>query len=101
MHLGNFPTRSIQQHKTEWLYYRIISDYTGHTPYNVYETMTEMFLRSVNELNEPCIIKPTSLNTQHHNFYMEQIRVFFAEFGLILPDPNFENSKDYVLKKIK
>lgn len=101
MQLGNFPNRTMQQHKTEWLYYRIVSDYTGHTPYFIYECMCKEFLRSLNEFGDECVIKPTSLNTQHHNFYMEQIRMFFAEFDLILPDPKKNIGKEYTNKVIK
>lgn len=97
MEIYEYPDRTIEQHKSEWLYYQMISDFTGHTAYEVYEYMAGRILRVVDEDGELGYIKPTSLNTVHHNLYMEQIRMIAAvELNLILPDPD----KKYILRNI-
>ena len=86
MELHQYPLRSYKQHKAEWLYYQIISDITGHTPYEVYTIMVKRLLKTIDENGEIAYYKPATLNTYLHNQYMEQIRLISIEFGIILPD---------------
>lgn len=82
-----YPLRSIDQHNTEWMYYHILSMYCGHTAYEIYEVLANKYLKAVDEFGNIGFIRPTSLNTLMHNNYLEQVRVFASEFGVILPDP--------------
>lgn len=88
MDVFDYPIRSIQQHNTEWMYYQLISDFTGHSAYEIYEQIASEVLKVVCEDGEIGYIRPTSLNTLHHNQYLERIRQFGAELGIILPDPD-------------
>ena len=63
--------------------------------------MALRFLKIVLEDGTLGVIKPTSLNTYHHNIYMEQIRAFMALHGTILPDPTKDPGKQYATKKAR
>ena len=80
--------RSLKQHKFEWLVYRFIAYQTFDTPYNVYEGLSDMFLKEIDETGNLITRKPSNLSATEHNYYMEQIRVFFAEMDLYIPYPN-------------
>lgn len=100
MEIYEYPKRSIEQHNSEWLYYQMISDATGHSAYEVYEYMASRILRVIDEDGEMGYVKPTSLNTVHHNLYMEQIRQIAAvELNIILPDPDKKYKLNNIIKK--
>lgn len=94
--------RSLQQHRSEWMYYRMIAEYTGHTPYEVYTILSRRFLLVIDENGGYSITKPTSLSTVEHNDYMERIRALMAtEFDFVLPDPDASVFiENYVYKKL-
>lgn len=95
------PKRTEQQHNTEWFYYQYISDFTGHTAYEVYEILTRLILLCVDPDGHLAVIKPNSLNTIEHNNYMEQIRAIMSkELNLILPDPQVIITRDHKTKKL-
>jgi len=83
-----FPLRSLDQHNYEWLVYRMISDITGHTIYEIYQICAMRFLKVIDASGNLCFVKPSSLNTLHHKYYMIQIQAFYAKFGIIIPDPD-------------
>jgi len=87
MEIYEHPKRSIEQHRSEWLYYQIIAHSTGHTAYEIYERIASEILKVVLEDGEVGYIRPATLNTMLHNEYMEQVRWYAAEIGIILPDP--------------
>jgi len=39
MNYEEYPKRSIEQHKAEWMYYNIIANETGCNPYDAYQNM--------------------------------------------------------------
>lgn len=101
MEAEKHPLRTIKQHRTEWMYYQIISNYTGHTPYEVYNNIAGRILKVVCDDGEQGYIRPASLDPTQHNLYMEQVRVFAAEYGIILPDPETEDIFKHEYKKQK
>lgn len=101
MEYFEYPQRSMEQHRTEWMYYQMISNQTGHSAYEVYENIASRLLKVVCEDGKIGYIRPTSLNSFDHNIYMERIRVFMAEFGVILPDPESGIKLNHVFKKPK
>lgn len=96
-----YPLRSIEQHNSEWLYYQMIANGTGHTAYEVYEIIAAELLKVICDDGEIGYIKPATLNSFDHNQYMERIRVFMAEFGVILPDPDKKIKLNHQTKKSK
>lgn len=78
--------RTADQHRAEWFYYTVIANDTGHTAYEVYEMMVRMFLKIVNEQGAVAYYKPAFLSIKQHSNYLDQIQVFMAEFGVILPE---------------
>lgn len=100
MYLDQYPKRTIKQHNTEWLYYQIISDSTGHTPYEIYDNMSRRFLKVILEDGGLGIIRPTSLNTYHHNLYLLQVQAWAATYDIILPDPTTDPGEQYATKRL-
>lgn len=92
--------RSIKQHRSEWLYYRIVASYTGFTAYQVYMIMAKKFLLCIDEDGDLAIIKPVCLTVSEHNDYMEQIRKYMYLFGVKLPYPNEDTEYEFITKKI-
>jgi hypothetical protein len=101
MDIHEYPPRSIEQHRAEWLYYQIIAESTWHTAYEIYENMALRLLKVLDYEGEIFIIKPSSLNTLQHNNYMERIRAEMAEIGIILPDPTKDIDLQQKTRKIK
>ena len=99
--MKTYEARSIAQHNTEWLYYQIIADETGHSAYEIYENMASRLLKVIDYEGDLCYIKPSSLNTMQHNNYTECVRLIAAEFGIILPDPTHDIAQHYKLKKLR
>jgi len=101
MQINEYPIRSLKQHNTEWMYYQMIADETGHTAYEIYENIASNILKVISEDGEIGYVRPTSLNSYHHNHYMERIRCLAAEIGIILPDPSTEIELNHKIKKPK
>lgn len=96
-----YPKRTEQQHNTEWLYYQIMAKASGHTAYEIYENMAMRILKVVDEDGDIGFVKPSCLNTMHHNLYLEQVRMVAAEFDIWLPDPETNVNLQYTVKKRK
>ena len=101
MNYDDFPKRSMDQHRAEWMYYQIIADKTGCDAYDVYQNMALRILKVELEDGSLGYIKPSTLNSKHHNEYMEKIRAQMAEFDIILPDPSTEMECKYEFKKFR
>lgn len=96
----NIENRTIAQHNTEWLYYRIIADVTGNTAYEIYENMAMRLLKVIDEDGDLAFIKPNSLKVTEHNKYLECIVCIAAEFGILLPEPTQDTTSHYRFKKL-
>lgn len=101
MEVFEYPLRTKEQHNTEWLYYQIIADCTGHKAYEIYENMALRILKVIDEDGDIGFIKPSSLNTYHHSLYLERLRCEAMEFNIFLPEPTKEIDMKFKVKKFK
>lgn len=93
--------RTQEQHLTEWLYYSIIADVSGMLPYDVYMAMSIKFLKCKDYDGDDAVIRTSSLSIREHYNYLQNIIVYMAEFGFILPEPTLDIKAQYKFKKIK
>ena len=92
--------RSKEQHNYEWLCYQIIAEVTGHTAYEVYENMAARLLKIIDEDGDLAFIKPSSLSTSSHTWYMEGVKHIAASVGILLPEPSRDKARQYQVKKL-
>jgi hypothetical protein len=82
--------RSTRQNAYMWyIVYKMISDFTGHTPDEVHGMMKYKFLSVKGDM--PYVKSTTQLNTTEMEEYLENIRRWAATaLDLFIPDPNEE-----------
>jgi len=89
--------RSLNQNSYYWAVpIRLISEHTGHTPYEVHELLKSMFLKKHLDIDTKegmqkfSIVKSTtSLNTKEMEEYLSSVRMWASmDLSLSIPEPH-------------
>lgn len=83
--------RSISQNNYYWLIVTLISESTTHTMEEIHEACRRKFLarKEITIQGETLLIprSTTELSTVEFSEYIERVRCFAAELGVVTPDP--------------
>lgn len=97
--------RSFRQNRTQYMYFNILSDHTGHTPHEI-KGWAQFELLKTEEVDEATgevyqRIKDTSeLSTAQHSNFMEDLRQWgWNKFGCVLPLPDHTLAIDFKPEK--
>jgi len=85
-----FKQRSLEQNKYYWgVVIPTSAEYHGYTHEEMHEAFKFKFLRDLQgSLDLPKIRSTTELSTVEFVEYVEQIKLFEAENGVVIPDPD-------------
>lgn len=86
-------SRTNQQNRAQWWYYTELGNYLGYNPEEIHELCKFKFLKkeSYNEDTKEHFVylrSTSSLTTEEHSEYLENIRRWSSEMGFYLPEPN-------------
>ena len=81
--------RSTPQNRYYWgCVIRTLSEFTGHSPEEVHESLKHKFLIEHGDEQLPRVKSTASLDTAEFARYVDDCIRLAAEFGCIIPDPN-------------
>ncbi len=85
-----FPGRSLSQNRFLWgVVYPMLGDHLGYDKEELHDAMKHRFLRDREHEKDGLVrVRSTSkLTTVEFNEYIERVRRFAAEYGVVIPDP--------------